>query len=226
MQKLYMVQKLNLGLKPLSVAAFELLSKESRPLILDTRSPESFAKGFIQNSINIRLDSNLAMWVEELIPDIKQENLLVTENVAEKESIICLSRVGYYCAIGYLDDGFDAWKSEGKEVDYVDRISAEEFSNHLKNGAKVFDVRKASEFASQHVKGAHNTPLGTINDYLAEYPTEEPFILHCAGGYRSMIASSILKQRVWDNFVDVVGGFDAINTDVAITDYFCPSTLL
>ena len=141
MQKLYVAQQLNLGLKPLSVAAFELLSKESRPLILDTRSPESFAKGFIQNSINIRLDSNFAMWVEELIPDIKQENLL--ENVAEKESIICLSRVGYYCAIGYLDDGFDAWKSEGKEVDYVDRISAEEFSNHLKNGAKVFDVKKS-----------------------------------------------------------------------------------
>jgi len=157
MQKLYMVQQLNLGLKPLSGAAFELLSNEFRPLILDTRSPESFTKGFIQSSINIRLDSNLAMWIEELIPDIKQENLLVTENVAEKESIIRLSRVGYYCAIGYQDEGFDAWKSEGKEVDYVDRISAEEFSNHLKNGAKVFDVRKASEFASQHVKGAHIT---------------------------------------------------------------------
>lgn len=108
MQKLYMVQQLNLGLKPLSGAAFELLSNEFRPLILDTRSPESFAKGFIRSSINIPLDSNLAMWIEELIPDNKQENLLVTENVAEKESINCLSRVGYYCAIGYLDEGFDA----------------------------------------------------------------------------------------------------------------------
>jgi glyoxylase-like metal-dependent hydrolase (beta-lactamase superfamily II)/rhodanese-related sulfurtransferase len=213
--------------KPLNVQAFELVANESRPLILDTRPAETFAKGFIPNSINIGLDSNFAMWVGELIPDIKQEILLVTEKGAEEESIIRLSRVGYDHAIGYLEGGFDAWTAAGKEVNHVDRISAEEFANRSKAGAKVFDVRKASEFASQHVEGANNTPLGTINDYLAEFPKEEPFILHCAGGYRSMIASSILKQRGWDNFVDVVGGFDAIkNTDVAVTDYICPTTLL
>jgi glyoxylase-like metal-dependent hydrolase (beta-lactamase superfamily II)/rhodanese-related sulfurtransferase len=213
--------------KPLSVEAFELVANETRPLILDTRSPETFAKGFIPNSINIGLDSNFAMWVGELIPDIKQEILLVTEKGTEEESIIRLSRVGYDHAIGYLEGGFDAWKSEGKEVDSVERISADEFTARMKKGVKVFDVRKASEFASQHVEGANNTPLGTINNYLAEFPKEEPFILHCAGGYRSMIASSILKQRGWDNFVDVVGGFDAIkNTDATVTDYVCPTTLL
>ena len=213
--------------KPLSVEAFELVANETRPLILDTRSPETFAKGFIPNSINIGLDSNFAMWVGELIPDIKQEILLVTEKGTEEESIIRLSRVGYDHAIGYLEGGFDAWKSEGKEVDRVERISADEFTARMKKGVKVFDVRKASEFASQHVEGANNTPLGTINNYLAEFPKEEPFILHCAGGYRSMIASSILKQRGWDNFVDVVGGFDAIkNTDATVTDYVCPTTLL
>ncbi len=213
--------------KPLNVQAFELVANESRPLILDTRPAETFAKGFIPNSINIGLDSNFAMWVGELIPDIKQEILLVTEKGAEEESIIRLSRVGYDHAIGYLEGGFDAWTATGKEVNHVDRISAEEFAERIHKGAKVFDVRKVSEFASQHVKGAHNTPLATINDHLAEFPKDEPFILHCAGGYRSMIASSILKQRGWDNFVDVVGGFDAIkNTDVTVTDYVCPTTLL
>ena len=215
------------GKKPLNVEEFELVANETRPLILDTRPAETFAKGFIPNSINIGLESNFAMWVGELVPDIKQEILLVTEKGAEEESIIRLSRVGYDHAIGYLEGGFDAWKAEGKEIDQVERISADEFANQLEKGTKVFDVRKASEFASQHVEGASNTPLGTINNFLAEFPKDEPFILHCAGGYRSMIASSILKQRGWDNFVDVVGGFDAIkNTDATVTDYVCPTTLL
>lgn len=215
------------GKKPLTVEEFELVANETRPLILDTRPAETFAKGFIPNSINIGLESNFAMWVGELVPDIKQEILLVTEKGAEEESIIRLSRVGYDHAIGYLEGGFDAWKAEGKEIDQVERISADEFANQLEKGTKVFDVRKASEFASQHVEGASNTPLGTINNFLAEFPKDEPFILHCAGGYRSMIASSILKQRGWDNFVDVVGGFDAIkNTDATVTDYVCPTTLL
>jgi rhodanese-related sulfurtransferase len=213
--------------KPLNVEEFELVANESRPLILDTRPAELFAQGFIPNSINIGLDSNFAMWVGELIPDIKQEILLVTEPGNEEESIIRLSRVGYDHAIGYLKGGFDAWKAAGQEVDTVNRISAAEFAQKMNAGVKVFDVRKASEFASQHVEGAHNTPLGTINNHLAEFPKDEPFILHCAGGYRSMIASSILKSRGWDNFVDVVGGFNAIQeTDVKVTDYVCPTTLL
>jgi hydroxyacylglutathione hydrolase len=213
--------------KPMSVEEFELVANESRPLILDTRPAELFAQGFIPNSINIGLDSNFAMWVGELIPDIKQEILLVTEPGKEEESIIRLSRVGYDHAIGYLKGGFDAWKAAGQEVDTVNRISAAEFAQKMKEGVKVFDVRKASEFASQHVEGASNTPLGTINNHLAEFPKDEPFILHCAGGYRSMIASSILKSRGWDNFVDVVGGFNAIQeTDVKVTDYVCPTTLL
>lgn len=214
--------------KPLSVDEFELVANETRPLILDTRPAELFAKGFIPNSINIGLDSNFAMWVGELIPDIKQEILLVTEEGAEEESIIRLSRVGYDNAIGYLNGGFASWKNAEKETDVVNRISADEFAKRAASGdVKVFDVRKASEFASQHVKGAENTPLNTINDYLSQFPKEEPFILHCAGGYRSMIASSILKSRGWDNFVDVEGGFNAIlEKDVAVTDYVCPTTLL
>ena len=213
--------------KPMDAATFELVANESRPLILDTRPADDFHKGFIPNSINIGLDSNFAMWVGELIPDIKQEILLITETGKEEESIIRLSRVGYDHAIGYLEGGFEAWEKAGKEVDQINRISAEEFAKEIATGTKVFDVRKASEFDSQHVIGANNTPLGNINDYLAEFPKEEKFILHCAGGYRSMIASSILKARGWDNFVDVVGGFKAIEaTNVPVSEYVCPTTLL
>jgi len=213
--------------KPLNVEEFELVANETRPLILDTRPADVFAKGFVPNSINIGLDSNFAMWVGEMIPDIKQEILLVTEEGAEEESIIRLSRVGYDHAIGFLKGGFKSWESAGKETDKMDRISASEFAEKLKSGVKVFDVRKASEFSSQHVLGAENTPLNVINDYLVQFPKEEPFVLHCAGGYRSMIASSILKSRGWDNFVDVEGGFNAIlETEAPVSEYVCPTTLL
>ena len=204
--------------KPMDVATFELVANESRPLILDTRPADVFHKGYIPNAINIGLDSNFAMWVGELIPDIKQEILLVTEAGKEEESIIRLSRVGYDHAIGYLEGGFEAWEKAGKEVDQINRISAEELVKEMEAGTKVFDVRKASEFDSQHVIGASNTPLGNINDYLAEFPKEEKFILHCAGGYRSMIASSILKARGWNNFVDGVDRYKAIEaTNVPVS---------
>lgn len=213
--------------KPLNVEAFELVANESLPLILDTRPADVFAKGFVPNSINIGLDSNFAMWVGELIPDIKQEILLVTEKGAEEESIIRLSRVGYDFAIGYLEGGFETWENANKEIDTAQRITADQVAEKIKSGVKIFDVRKVSEFASQHVIGANNTPLNKLNDYLAEFPKNEPFVLHCAGGYRSMIASSILKSRGWNNFVDVEGGFKAIQeAGVEVSEYVCPSTLL
>lgn len=207
--------------------AFEVVANEERPLVLDTRPAGEFAKGFIPNGINIGLDSNFAMWVGELIPDIKQPILLVTEPGKEEESIIRLSRVGYDNAIGYLQGGFAAWKAAGKEVDTVKRITAAEFAKLYKEGALVFDVRKKSEYDSEHVVGAINVPLNQINQHLAQFPKDKPFIVHCAGGYRSMIAASILKQRGWDDFVDVEGGFSAIKeTDVKRTEYVCPTTLL
>jgi glyoxylase-like metal-dependent hydrolase (beta-lactamase superfamily II)/rhodanese-related sulfurtransferase len=215
------------GKRALSVNDFEVVATEERPLVLDTRPAADFSKGFIPNSVSIGLDSNFAMWVGEMIPDIKQTILLVTEPGKEEESIIRLSRVGYDNAIGYLEGGFDAWKAAGKEVDTVARINADEFANRYATKPLVFDVRKKSEFDSEHVEGAINVPLNQINQHLSEFPKEKPFILHCAGGYRSMIAASILKQRGWDNFVDVEGGFSAIkNTDVKRTEYVCPTTLL
>ena len=215
------------GKRALSPEEFELVANEEHPLVLDTRPAKDFAKGFIPNSVNIGLDSNFAMWVGEMIPDIKQSILLVTEPGKEEESIIRLSRVGYDNSIGYLKGGFDAWKADGREVDTVDRINAHQFAKKFAEKPLVFDVRKKSEYDSEHVEGAINVPLNQISEHLAEFPKDKPFIVHCAGGYRSMIASSILKQRGWENFVDVEGGFDAIKkTSVPKTDYVCPTTML
>ncbi|MGV3638464.1 MAG: MBL fold metallo-hydrolase [Flavobacteriales bacterium] len=215
------------GKRALPPNEFEVVANEERPLILDTRSAAVFAKGFIPNSINIGLDGNFAMWVGELITDIKQAILLVTEPGKEEESIIRLSRVGYDNTIGYLDGGFEAWMKAEKEVDTVVRISADEFKDRNADQALVFDVRKKSEFDSEHVEGAINAPLNRINDHLAGFPKDKPFILHCAGGYRSMIAASILKARGWGNFVDVESGINGIKkTGVKVTEYVCPTTLL
>lgn len=216
------------GKKSLSPVEFEVAANETEALVLDSRKAGEFARGFIPNSINIGLDSNFAMWVGELIPDIKQEILLVTDAGKEEETITRLARVGYDFTIGFLEGGFETWKAAGKDYETVDRISAEEFAERFKTeNPLVFDVRKKSEFDSEHIEGAMNIPLNAINNHLAEIPKDKPFILHCAGGYRSMIAASILKQRGWDNFVDVEGGFAAISkTDVPRTEYVCPTTLL
>jgi glyoxylase-like metal-dependent hydrolase (beta-lactamase superfamily II)/rhodanese-related sulfurtransferase len=216
------------GKKPLSPDAFEAAVNETGALILDTRDADEFAAGFVPNSINIGIDGNFAQWVGEMIPDVKQQILLVCDKAREEEVITRLARVGYDFSIGYLDGGFESWKNAGKEVDTFERITAEQMAERMKEGSyKIFDVRKASEFDSEHVVGAENVPLNQINDHLAAFPSDEPFAIHCAGGYRSMIAASILKARGWDNFVDVKGGFGEIkDTDIDVTDYVCPTTLL
>jgi hydroxyacylglutathione hydrolase len=215
------------GNRGLSPSSFELVANETNALILDTRAPEVFAQGFIPNSINIGLDGNFAMWVGEMISDIQQEILLVCEIGREEEAIIRLSRVGYDHTVGYLKGGFGAWVSEGRETDAVQRISAEEFAAKFSSKVPTIDVRKRSEFDAEHVVDVVNIPLNEINLHLAKFPENEPFILHCAGGYRSMIASSILKSRGIHHFVDVVGGMaDISKTNVPKTAYVCPSTLL
>ncbi len=213
--------------RPLTPSEFEAIANETRALILDTRSAAEFAKGFIPNSINIGLDGNFAMWVGEMIADIKQQILLVTDTGKEEESMIRLSRIGYDHTIGYLNGGIESWKSEGRELDSIHRISAKELEIVDFTKTPVFDVRKNSEFLSEHLVGSINIPLNEINSHLTEFPKDKKFLLHCAGGYRSMIAASILKQRGWDNFADVTGGFSAIKqTELATTDYVCPTTLL
>lgn len=215
------------GNKALTPTEFELLANETGALILDTRNPDTFSKGFIPNSINIGLDGSFAMWVGEMIPDIKQEILIVTEVGREEEAIIRLSRVGYDNTIGYLAGGFDSWKNENREIDAVERLTAHEFETVYANEPVVFDVRKKSEFESEHVVNVTNIPLNELNLHLNEFPIDKPFILHCAGGYRSMIAASILKSRGIHNFKDVIGGMsDILKTNIPTTEYVCPSTLL
>ena len=212
----------------LNPTEFELVANETRALVLDTRPSAIFAKGFIPNSINIGLDGNFAMWVGEMISDIQQEILLVTEIGKEDEALIRLSRVGYDRTIGYLNGSFEAWKKAGKQMDSINRISATELEKQLApQKTVVIDVRKQSEFDSEHLVGAINIPMNEINNRLSEFPKDKPFVLHCAGGYRSIIAASILKQRGWDNFVDVSDGFAGIkNTQLPKTNYVCPTTLL
>ena len=216
------------GEKPLSPNAFEAAANETSALMLDTREAPDYAKGHIPNSINIGLESNFAQWVGEMIPDVKQEILLITYPDKEEEAITRLSRVGYDFAIGFLEGGFDSWKKAKKEYDTVKRITPEEFEKaYHSESPLVFDVRKKSEYDSEHIIGAINIPLNEINAHLAQFPKDKPFVLHCQGGYRSMIAASILKQRGWDDFVDVIDGFDGIaETNVEKSDYICPTTLL
>jgi rhodanese-related sulfurtransferase len=216
------------GEQPLDPEAFEAAANETMALILDTREAKDFHKAFIPNSVNIGLDNNFAQWVGELIPDIKQQILLVTDPGKEEESIIRLARVGYDHAIGYLKGGIEAWKNAGKEVDHINRITVSQLKDKLKTeGINVFDVRKPSEYQSQHMINAENTPLNALNKHLSEFPKGE-FVLHCQGGYRSMIAASILKQRGFDKVVDVIGGFDEILEEDSIpkSEYVCPTTLL
>lgn len=215
------------GKKALNPEEFELLANETEALIVDTRSPEVFAKGFVPNSINIGLDGSFAMWVGEMIKDIKQEILIIADQGKEEEVIIRLSRVGYDHAIGFLGGGFESWKKANKEIDQVNRINAAQFEDLNTNNPIVIDVRKKSEFDSEHVVNALNVPLNEINDHLSMFPKDKMFILHCGGGYRSMIAASILKSRGWDDFVDVEGGFVEIaKTNTPRTEYVCPTTLL
>lgn len=216
------------GKRPMKLGEFETVANETRALILDTRAASDFAKGFIPNSINIGIDGNFAQWVGEMIPDVKQEILLVTDPGREEECIIRLSRVGYDNTLGYLEGGFDSWKKAGKEAETVNRVTAEEFAKLYETEKPlVIDIRKKSEFDAEHVIDAVNIPLNQMNNHLAAFPKDKPFVLHCAGGYRSMIAASILKQRGWDDFSDVSGGFSEMaKTNVPKTAYICPITLL
>lgn len=216
------------GRNALTPDAFEEAANKTAALVLDTRNDADFASGFIPNSINIGLKGNFAQWIGEMIPDIKQTILLVGDIGMEEEAMIRLSRVGYDGTIGYLDGGFEAWQKAGKHTERIQRITAQAFDHLYKTEDRLMiDLRKKSEFESEHVLDAINIPLNEINQHLLEFPKDKPFILYCAGGYRSMIAASILKQRGWDNFVDVEGGFTEIKTTTVLkSDYVCPTTML
>ncbi len=218
---------LSRGTQALSPDTFEDIANETGAIVLDVRHQDNFAKGHIPRAIFIGLDGGFAPWVGALIADVKQPLLLVTDSGREEETVTRLSRVGFDNTLGYLEGGFDAWKKASKEYDTVSSITAQQFKKALEQEKQtVFDVRKKTEYLSEHVIDANNTPLDFINNHLGAFPDNQPFFIHCAGGYRSMIVSSILKSRGIHNLIDVQGGLKAIQkTGIPVSEFVCPSTL-
>lgn len=215
------------GTHALSPEAFEVAANETGAVVLDVRHQNDFAKGHVPRSIFIGLDGGFAPWVGTLIADVKQPILLIAPEGREEEAITRLSRVGFDNTLGYLKGGFEAWRTANNEYDSVTSVQAAGLKEALnEENIPIFDVRKESEYISEHIPTAQSTPLSFLNSHLAEFPDEKTFFVHCAGGYRSMIAVSILKSRGIHNLVDVAGGFKAIKeAGIEVTDYVCPSTL-
>ena len=218
---------LSRGLNALEPESFELLANEAGAVILDVRHQDEFVKGHVPQSVFIGLDGGFAPWVGALIGDVNQPLLIIAPRGREEETITRLSRVGFDQTLGYLKGGFDSWKKSGKEYDMISGVSAKNLEKLIKEEkVAVFDVRKENEFISEHITTAQNTPLDFLNDYLGHFPESGPFYIHCAGGYRSVIAASILKKRGIHNLIDVRGGFKAIKeTKIEVTDYVCPTTI-
>jgi rhodanese-related sulfurtransferase len=218
------------GQHKLSPDAFEAAANETSALILDTRDAQSFANAFIPNAINIGIDGNFAPWVGTLIPDIKQEILIVAEPGREEEVVTRLARVGYDFCIGYLDGGMQSWVSAGKETDHIESISPDELADLQSKyqDLHILDVRKKSEYLSEHLISAENAPLDFLNDSMMQINHKDTYYVHCAGGYRSMIFVSALRARGYDNLIDIKGGFKALKDsgNFKISDYVCPSTML
>ncbi|MDN3203294.1 MBL fold metallo-hydrolase [Algoriphagus sediminis] len=218
------------GINPLTPEEFEVAANETGALILDTRDPQVFAKEFIPNSVNIGIDGSFAVWVGAMIPDVKQEILVVADEGREEEVITRLARVGYDFSLGYLKGGIASWKSAGKEIDSIKSVSVEELAEIKKENpdATILDVRKKSEYDSEHVLDAENAPLDYLNDSMAQIDKDKEYYVHCAGGYRSMIFTSALRARGFDKLIDIDGGFKAIKESgkFEVSDYVCPTTLL
>lgn len=216
------------GMHAIDPSQFETITEESGALILDTRSNGEFAKGFIPQSINIGIAGDFAPWVGAMIADVKQPLILVTEVGKEEETVTRLSRVGFDNLIGYLEGGFASWQKAGFETDTIHRITPNDFAKEVQIGTdKIIDVRKESEYAAEHVEEAYSKPLASINEWVKEINPDEHFYMHCAGGYRSMIAASILQARGYRNFTEIGGGFNEIaKTNVPKTNFVCQSNVL
>lgn len=202
---------LNQGMRKLSPDEFEALVNTSGALVLDTRNAAAFSKGFIPGAVNIGIDGQFAPWVGALITDIRQPVVLVADAGREEEAVTRLARVGYDHTLGYLEGGIEAWKKAGKEVDVIESIPASEFADRMiKGGLKVLDVRRLSEYEAGHMDGAENLPLDYINEWTGQLDRNTHYYIHCAGGYRSMTAGSVLKARGFEQITDIAGGFNAI----------------
>lgn len=195
----------------LNVETFEAVANHEGALVLDTRTPAEYLEEHIPNSIFIGIDGSFAPWVGALITDLNQPIIFISPEGRSEEVVTRLSRVGYDHTLGYLEGGIESWKKAGKETDTANSITADDLAkryNDLK--PSILDVRKASEFNSGHIEGAFNFPLDFINNNMDQVNKEQPYIVHCAGGYRSVIAISILKSRGFHHVTDVAGGYKTI----------------
>ena len=201
------------GQTPLSAKEFETVWETTHAAVLDTRKKEDFVKGFIPGSIFIGIDDSFAPWVGTLITDLKQPILLIADEMREEEIITRLARVGYDNTIGFLKGGIEVWKNAGLEVDQIDEISAEQFAGYFSNHPKanLLDARRNAEFESEHLVGATNFPLDFINKNMADLNPEKTYYVHCAGGYRSVIMSSILKSRGFNKVINIRGGYKSLS---------------
>ncbi|MFY8131925.1 MAG: rhodanese-like domain-containing protein, partial [Bacteroidia bacterium] len=197
-------------------------------LVLDTRSADEFAQGHIPNSIFIGIDGGFAPWVGTLIPDIQQKLLIVAPEGREEEVVTRLARVGYDYALGFLKGGIAAWEADGREIETIQRLTPEALKNESESHPEniILDVRKPGEFQAEHVLNVQHLPLDFINENMAELNRKQRYLIHCAGGYRSMIFASILKSRGFDNIADVIGGFGKIKASglFETTNFVCPSS--
>ncbi|CAM3947699.1 MULTISPECIES: MBL fold metallo-hydrolase [Flavobacterium] len=211
--------------KPLSPKEFEIIANKTEAVILDVRNEADFVKAHIPNSIFIGLHGQFAPWVGALIRDVKQPILLITPEGKEEETVMRLSRVGFDNTLGFLNGGIEAWIKDNKEIDSITSVSPEEFEKNYENTA-VIDCRRPAEYTSIRINKAKNIPLDFLNDHLTEIPKEENFYIHCAGGYRSVIWSSIMKSRGYHNMINVEKGMSGIkNTAIPLIENVCPSTL-
>lgn len=219
-------QVISQGTRPLSSREFEAVAEETEALIIDTRSKDAFRAGHVPNSIFIGIDGSFATWVGTLVPDVKQPLLLVADEGRLEEVVTRLARVGYDNAKGYLKGGVEAWSADGKTIDSVPSVTVDEVA--MLTDTNVLDVRKASEYESEHVVDAINAPLDYINESMKQLVTDKTYYTHCASGYRSLVFISILQSRGYRNLIDIQGGFKAIKESgkLPVTDYVCPSTLL
>jgi len=213
------------NLETLSLGSFQE-SLDAGALILDTRNEDLFEKAFIENSLNIPLNGQFAVWVGTLIK-IDQPLVLITEPGKEHESVLRLARVGFENVGGYLEGGIDTWKNAGKSISTITSIEAGLVPAYVNSGYEILDVRRSSEAETEHVDGAINISLMDLENRLKELSKTSKYVLHCAGGYRSMIASSILRTHGFTNFVNVHGGFAKISKvpGINVIAGKCPTTL-
>ena len=198
------------SLKPLSISEFESFSEDDKTIILDVRSQDHFRLGHVPGSIFIGLNGGFAPWVGAIIKDISTKILLVCEKSTENQAIMRLSRVGFDNVIGYLDGGFEVWKKSNQTIGSIDSISPTYLKEIINSKISLIDVRTKNERNNGYLKTAQNIPLNIIDINTNKLDKSTDHYIHCAGGYRSMIACSVLKRLGFDSLLDISGGFAAI----------------